>query len=377
MTSALDHRAWQAFLDVYREVQERTPTMPDVPTRTWNALMDRLNSAITDVRDHPDLLADLRRRVHTTSDAGELARMHDVLGGVVGERLCDIDALRADPRVGLGPEQIEIGLGVYLAERTTQGDPYAAEAIEDEYRDLTRIGGAPTFAGDRPFPGDAFLLQVDLSAFRRYARHDPALAAALHAGALPEHGLLQAFHSTTGDSRTDPDVPGGGGTLRYVPEDAVAARRAPQPRPDDYPAAPAVGTVLPGFRSGPEATDDAFERVEALQEEVYRVARNGSYSAEYLADHARNPFTARAGAVSHLGGLQAPDHEVTEEDAALFAARLPLVDGDDRHLLLLEVAADHTFDMVFGDGGRLEYWLRRSDVASGRFVDLVTVIRSQ
>lgn len=377
MTSALDHRAWQAFLDVYREVQERTPTMPDVPTRTWNALMDRLNSAITDVRDHPDLLADLRRRVHTTSDAGELARLHDVLGGVVGERLCDIDALRADPRVGLGPEQIEIGLGVYLAERTTQGDPYAAETIEDEYRDLTRIGGAPTFAGDRPFPGDAFLLQVDLSAFRRYARHDPALAAALHAGALPEHGLLQAFHSTTGDSRTDPDVPGGGGTLRYVPEDAVAARRAPQPRPDDYPAAPAVGTVLPGFRSGPEATDDAFERVEALQEEVYRVARNGSYSAEYLADHARNPFTARAGAVSHLGGLQAPDHEVTEEDAALFAARLPLVDGDDRHLLLLEVAADHTFDMVFGDGGRLEYWLRRSDVASGRFVDLVTVIRSQ
>jgi hypothetical protein len=156
----------------------------------------------------------------------------------------------------------------------------------------------------------------------------------------------------------------------------VRRRTAIDPSASSYAASHASYRALPTFRAAPHAGPGTLDRVDQLQEEAYRVARNGSYTDEYLRDLQHDPFIARVGAVAHLFGLPSPDSDIADEDRALLNERLPLTAPDDEHLLLLEVAADHTFDLVFGDGGRLEIWIRSSDLASARFDDVVSFIRS-
>jgi hypothetical protein len=373
--------AWQRYLELADRIAELTPRIHEVPVARWNALADEANAALTEVRADRDLLTELRGRVEDTTNPADLALLHEVLTGALFELGGDIEALRADPRVGDVADQLQIEPAIYLAEQNSEGDPYEVEQVwpeDEEYRDLSRIGGAPTLTpASRPAQDDAvFLLQVDCSALTREAEHDEVLASVLRRYPLPERGLLQIFHTTLGDSRTDPDRRGGGATVRHLEEADVRRRTDLDLSAPAYPVSPIAFHALPTFRAAPHADLAALDRVDQLQEEAYRVARNGSYTDEYQTDLERNPFTARAGAVAHLFGLPSPDSDIADEDRALLNERLPLTVPEDEYLLLLEVAADHTFDLVFGDGGRLEIWIRSSDLAAARFDDVVSFIRS-
>ncbi|MFP3713883.1 DUF1963 domain-containing protein [Puerhibacterium sp. TATVAM-FAB25] len=373
--------AWQRYLELAGRIAELTPRIHEVPVARWNALADEANAALAEVRADAKFLAELRDRVEDTTDEADRALLHEVLTGAVFELGGDVEALRADPRVSDVADELDIAPAIYLAEQGFEADPYEAEQVwpeDEEYRDLSRIGGVPTLTPDaRPLPDDAvFLLQVDCSALTREAVHDEAVASVLRRYPLPKRGLLQVFHTTLGDSRTDPGRPGGGATVRYLAEADVRRRTAINPSASSYAASHASYRALATFRAAPHAGFAALDRVDQLQEEAYRVARNGSYTDEYLRDLDRDPFVARVGAVAHLFGLPSPDSDIADEDRALLSERLPLTVPEDEHLLLLEVAADHTFDLVFGDGGRLEIWIRSSDLAAARFDDVVSFIRS-
>jgi uncharacterized protein YwqG len=43
---------------------------------------------------------------------------------------------------------------------------------------------------------------------------------------------------------------------------------------------------------------------------------------------------------------------------------------------MLNITGEHSFDSVFGDGGRLEIWIRDTDLRAARFKSVVSFIRS-
>lgn len=383
--NAMEHPLMQRFVDAYRRLAAVGDPPWSMSVRRVNALSDALQRTIDDVRADRELFGVLRAYGDDLAVGGTWGGMpdrvamdmlHQIVRGAVVEHRSVLERLRADVRVGVGADALQMANALYLAESIGKADPYEAEqrgTDEDEWhRDLSRIGGVPTQAGGAE-PAGEFLLQIDLLAVRRQADHAEGLAELLREVDLPADGLLQVWHSTTGDSATDPGVPGGGGTLRHVAEADVVARRPLRPDPDAYPVSFVSMSVLPTFRSGPAAGDAEFVAVQALQDEAHRAA--SWLSEAFLEQNARNPFAARTDAVSYLFGLQAPDFEI-DADLHVLARDLPLRDEQDRHVLFLTVAADRTFDTVFGDCGRLEYWLRASDLARARFADVVTFIRS-
>lgn len=370
----LDNERWQALLAVNDRVVDASQRLHDIPAPVWNRMMDEWNAAIAAVRGDSFLMQLLRERVASTSGAADLSLLHHVLGGAVLDHGNDIRAILSDPRV-LNADEIDARASLYIVEAGEESDPYEAEDTEDEWRDLTRIGGVPTTTSVTPPVDRVFLLQIDLAALRRQAAWDDATASVLRASPLPEDGLLQVFHTTTGDSRSELGSPGGGATIVHVTEESVIARGKPA-RERAFRGHAASIAALPTFRQRERASDAALDVVEALQEDAYRVARNGSFPPGYDDAFARNPFTARAGAVSHLLGLPSPDFGLTDEDAELLARELPPADADDEHVLFLEVAGDRTFDFVFGDDGRLEIWGRASDLARFDYSHLVSFLRS-
>ncbi|MFO7690595.1 MAG: DUF1963 domain-containing protein [Cryobacterium sp.] len=54
---------------------------------------------------------------------------------------------------------------------------------------------------------------------------------------------------------------------------------------------------------------------------------------------------------------------------------LPLA-ADNHHVLLLNITGDQSFDTAFGGGGRLEIWIRDTDLRAARFGSIVSFIRS-
>lgn len=369
----IDNTAWQAFLELNERYRDQLPRIHEIPVTQWNRDMDEWTAALEQVRGDRFLMTSLRERARDTSAVEDLALLHTVLGGVVFDHGADLEALMTDPRV-FAANGVEVRAALYLPEIESEADPYDAEAVEDEWRDLTRVGGSPTAAFFSPPTDRVFLLQIDLRALRRRADDDDEISAVLREHPLPESGLLQIFHTTVGDSRTDPDAPGGVASILHVSEGAVidshttAIDRL-------FPTYTADIMVLPTFRHRPDAPDEVADLVEGLQEDVYRTARNGSYPPGYDEAFSRDPFAARAGAVTHLFGLQSPDSDLAPEDCELLARELPLTGPSDTHVLLIEVAGDRVFDCGLGEDGRLEIWIRASDLAQHDYSRLVSFIR--
>lgn len=303
--SDFNNSLWRSYLDIDQEIRGLTPRMHSIPPARWNKLVDQHRAAAVAVREDIQFMNDLRERVDKIDDPQEFALIYEVLTGAVFENRSDIAAILIDPRVCDVSSQIIARPVVYLREAVGSEDPYSAEEEDDEWRDLSRLGGVPTVTPESPeVPDDlVFLAQVDCAALRREARHDEALAEAVPE-CVPRDGLMQLWHTTVGDSHTDPQRAGGGALLRYVDETDVRRRTSPGNIIESaYEAAPVSLVALPGFRTQDDADGRGFERVNLLQEEVYRVARNGHYSADYKKLFSINPFAATVGAVSRFCGL--------------------------------------------------------------------------
>ncbi|RLP75556.1 DUF1963 domain-containing protein [Mycetocola tolaasinivorans] len=395
--SYMDHPAWVHLLNLEAQYREGLTRIHEIPTREWNAFVDVKNRATDAVRADSALLADIRRAA-LMSDATprELALFHGVLTGAVweyqvlrdahGDDPTSFERLRADPRLRDVGDELNMRLAVYLPEQHGSEDVYAGELWDDgdpgtaKWRNLTRVGGVPTrVPGSEAPDGLALLAQIDFAALATVAEHTEALAALLRVHPLPPDGLLQVFHSTLGDSRTDPDIPGGGARVRHVAEHDVRARLPIDDRDADGGAFPVFAVdiaVIPMFHAMPSASADALDRGELLQREANRFARNGSYPEHFDAEFDRNPFLADAGDCVRLFGLPYTSFGVNVEDALVLSARLPLAHPNDEHVLLITLPGEPVFEGVFGDGGHLEIWMRQSDLEAAHFDNVVSFIRS-
>jgi Domain of unknown function (DUF1963) len=376
----IDDRRWVRLVDAYRRREDLGPVgFTSVPK--WNRAMDAWWAAFQEVVSDKALLFRARSLVDVTSDSSSLRFLHELLQPPVAEFELDVKRLLKDPRVDLDPAQVEWAFALYVSEHTMYGrdDPYESDDPDSELiRSASRVGGAPTAVPGRHVPDDPFLLQVDLGQQVRYYMSDPKAKSFLRSSGLPRGGVLQLFHTTTGDSTTEPDIPGGGATVVHLSESELRQGRTAQLSSEcvAFPVRDAKLAVLPTFMWKGTPEDDTVEKVIALQDAVDQHARGEEVSAEVSLQQAVNPFRVTRQPPTRLLGLQHYDYAPLEPwDAEQLTARLPLQDPADEHVLLFNVASEFTLDSVFGEGGRLEVWIRRSDLVALRFDEVFSLIR--
>lgn len=379
---SIEAPAWQKVLDLEAQKRALGNDIGAIPTGKWNRLMDRLSMAENQAVREADLVDRLRAAVPDITDPIDREFVYQAIAPLVVWHAEDIETVRDDPRVRLTAEELVGAPALYLAENAAGDleDIYSWD-LEDRwepdepFRNLSRIGGAPTQVSDVQPPDDAFLLQIDFRGIPKDQSENPPLLRLLESHGAPADGLLQVFHTTMGDSRTDPGVPGGGATLRYLSE-ASLARRLPVDMDAECAVYPPSRTSVSfglGFRNGPVSTDRSAETVVDLQRIADIGARGGCHTVQY--ESATDPFSATELPVTRLFGMQSYDFDLPDEDVDLLHRELPLA-ADNHHVLLLNITGDHSFDTVFGDGGRLEIWIRDTDLRAARFDSIVSFTRS-
>ncbi|CAL4861117.1 hypothetical protein MMM2322_02802 [Microbacterium sp. MM2322] len=264
--------------------------------------------------------------------------------------------------------------GVEQQDRAHDGEagPYTGEYLrepEDQrQRLLHRVGGVPTTVPGVDTPDSVFLMQVDLLCLHDAFSWDESIASFLEDSLLPSGGVLQLFHTTTGDSTTDPFLRGGGAQVLHLPETQLRDRDDPRLEATDYPVSLPSPSVFPTFALASRREADTDLAV-SLQNEADRAA--GLRGGVDVPTH-RHQTAPRW---SRILGLPDLSYGLDDGDRDVLKKELPL-SGDDRHVLLFNLASDRQFDGVFGDGGRLEVWMRRTDLAEARFSEVVSFLRS-
>lgn len=347
------------------------PLAVSVPA--WNALQTRWNRAADAVIHDAELMAELRRALPRVVNARDRRMLAQLLLVPLDELPPEAEAILADPRVSLTADQVEVAPAIYLVDHDGDPDSVSLYAADDTHpdeseHDLTRMGGLPT-AGPWDRPDTVFLLQIDLSTLCQAT----AVHAFIATTVMPTEGLLQLFHTTTGDSRTDSHIPGGGATVLYVPE-ALLAQRSRADGEALFPVRRISMEVLPAFRFGLAATtDEALAQVIALQTRADTIAREATWYRE--GDARSDPFDEALPTSSRMLGSQWFDFDASAETRNVLEEDLPLRSPRDRHILLFDVSGDTPCDGVFGDDARLEIWIRESDLAARDFGQVVSFIR--
>lgn len=362
-----------------RDIRENDALVPgEISVPAWNALQTRWVEAADAVIHDSKLMAELRRALPNVVDPRDRRLLAQLLLVPLLDLRPEAAGILADPRVTLTADQVDIAPAIYLVDADPDPDNLPLYDADDAHPDepnhgLTRMGGLPT-AGPWDRPDTVFLLQIDLSTLSETT----AVEAFLASTRMPRDGLLQLFHTTQGDSRTDPHLPGGGATLCYVPEPLLTRRRRSEGEAL-FPVKQIVMEILPAFRFGAGAgTDETFLEVITLQARADTLARRDTWYADG-ADRP-DPFDEHLPTSSRMLGIQWFDVDVgpdgSEETQTVLARDLPLRDPHDRHLLLFDITSDTVFDGLFGADGRLEIWMRASDPAAGDFSGVVSFLRS-
>ncbi|GHD43384.1 DUF1963 domain-containing protein [Mycetocola manganoxydans] len=379
---SIDVPAWHKVLDIDAQKRALGDDILAIPVGKWNRLMDRLHVATDQAVREPEVLDRLRAAVPDITDPTDRELVYQAIAPFVVWDAEEIETVRNDPRVALTAEELLGAPAVYLTENPAgepediyAGDVKTAGEPEERYRNLSRVGGTPTRVAESQLPDDAFLLQIDFRGIANDGSEDPPRLRLLESHGVPLDGLLQVFHTTTGDSRLDPDIPGGGATLRYLPELSLAQRLSLNLDAECavYPPSRARASFGLSFRNGPVSTERSDETVMDLQRLADIWARSGSFTEQFESD--TDPFSATELPVTRMFGVQSYDFDLPDEDIDLLNRELPLA-RDDQHILLLNITGEHSFDTVFGDCGRLEIWIRDSDLRAARFNSVVSFIRS-
>lgn len=376
---SIDAPAWQALLDLEAQKRALGDDIAAIPTGKWNRLMDRLVVAEDRAVREANIVDRLRAAVPDITDPIDREFVYQVIAPLVVWQAEEIETVRDDPRVALRAEELVGAPAIYLAENSdgTREDIYNwdYEDFDEPFRNLSRTGGTPTQVSDEQLPDDAFLLQIDFRGIPKDESENPQLLRLLASSGAPANGLLQVFHTTTGDSRTDPDKPGGGATLRYLAEASLASQLPVYLDAECavFPPSRVSVSFGLGFRDGPVSTDRSSETVVDLQRIADILARHGHHTEQYMSS--TDPFSATELPVTRMFGMQSYDFDLPDEDIDLLRRELPLA-VDDHHVLLLNITGDYSFDTVFGADGRLEIWIRDTDLRAARFDSVVSFIRS-
>lgn len=213
----------------------------------------------------------------------------------------------------------------------------------------------PTWKG-KP---QSFLAQIDLSAIPAEARTD----------GLPSAGLLSFFYSAEQDTWGFDPKNRGSWRVTFFDKPADAQE---QPFPKNLPKAARfteVPVALLPIQTYPDLQDD---RVAALglddpDEEAYDTLRNGVFGNRpahqlwgYPIPIQGNDMDLECQLASHgiycgdSSGYESPQRAALEKDR-----------GD--WLLLLQLDSDDDANMMWGDAGRLYFWITKSDLARRDF----------
>ena len=236
--------------------------------------------------------------------------------------------------------------------------------VADTQTGKSKLGGLPDLAPGLEWPSWkdlplAFIAQIDLAALPRLPETD----------CFPAEGVLYFFfdqeQSTWGSNRSDL----GSWQVIYAPNVSALAQASPPPGlaadyiyeekhvapriVDSYPSLERLGL---DFSSIP---DNAFEIIEEIRAQSFGDAPQhqiGGFPSAVQGDDMEIS--------SHMlsNGMDESDLNYLDEgDQQAFLA------GANDWLLLLQVDSDNDTGMMWGDCGRLYFWICRHDLARGDF----------
>lgn len=235
-------------------------------------------------------------------------------------------------------------------------------------RSRSRFGGEPLLppdfswpeSGDRPLD---FLLQIDMADVKPFDPDD----------VLPPSGLLTIFYDTEEQPwGYDPDQIDGFCVELITRSDVVrtalpeACARFPQRfvRFGNARTLPHVGSrAFDAFDRDAHMSDDELDKYLDFQEQYEKQPYPKGAARHHLLGHSSNiqgDMQLEAQLVSH--GLNC-GHATAYSDPR----RAELEQGADDWLLLLQLDSDSSVEMMWGDVGRLYFWIRSEDLAARRF----------
>ena len=237
-------------------------------------------------------------------------------------------------------------------------------AVEALALGQSRIGGVPDLPARFPWPmyGDkplAFIAEIDLAEVARVMPDGP----------LPKRGQLWFFYLSDQEHWGDEPGDAGSSVVHYEADGPLVRRALPDAVPSEGRFTPCAvafrryGDIPDGEdeRSPVTKSDDATQ--EAYADVRSHVASAGATSHKLLgyAEPIQNPMeidcataTDPAYGASTARGPDNPRYQ--QLDAAKFDWRL-----------LMQIDSDDAADMMWGDAGRLYFWIRDQDLRARRF----------
>jgi len=227
----------------------------------------------------------------------------------------------------------------------------------------SRVGGAPDLPARFRWPTYkgkhlAFVAQVDLG----------DVAGVMPDGPLPKQGHLWFFYAWD-QEHWGFDPKDAGSSVVHYEADAKLARRA---LPDDIPDEGRFGATAVTFRAygdipdGTDARNPTYHADDATQDRYgdvrNRVASAGGTSHKLLgyAEPIQDEMETECASVTrgiYMGDADGnEDPRAKEADAAKYEWRL-----------LMQVDSDDAASMMWGDAGRLYFWIRDQDLRDRRF----------
>lgn len=236
---------------------------------------------------------------------------------------------------------------------------------------MSKLGGQPELSASYPWPtwngaSQAFLAQIDLAEARDAGGPDW----------LPERGSLFFFYDTEQSTWGFDPKDYGSWTVLYDPEGfATSSRSAPEELPDhayyaERPIGLQAAVSLPApERLGLPTFDLADEDFDALWD-----ARNKHHddAAHQIGGHADPIQGASMDLECQLAsnGVYCGGPEGYASEAAK-----TLAPGAVDWRLLLQLDSDDKADMMWGDVGRLYFWIREADARAGDFSKVWMVLQ--
>jgi hypothetical protein len=269
---AMEHPVVRDLLELHRRLEEVTwpspscpcgGTTPSRPGSTGRRERPRPPGRLPVLRGYGAALALRGAFDPDLPDPGEMEVLHQVLGGAVFEHGRRTEDLRADPRVGLGVDELRsrtrsssrrglhggAGAGGAVLLRARGGEPGPAGSRRDDpdeaHRNLSRHRRGPDRSRCRPrSDAEEFLLQLDLRAIRGRRRSSTGWTRCSGGPPSPLTGCCRC--STRRRGLVHGPAPAGRGRRAAPRPRGRGARPAPAAdRPDAYPVSPAVLRVCP------------------------------------------------------------------------------------------------------------------------------------
>lgn len=227
----------------------------------------------------------------------------------------------------------------------------------------SRVGGMPDLPADLDWPKHQglpmmFLAQLDLADVTR--NHPASL--------FPATGHLWFFFSLAQPWGFDPKD-AGGSLVCYRPDGVGLARAAP---PGDLPDAarfPACAITFEAYEDLPDLEDetgapplgdDDSERYIGIREYLSSGGAGPSHKLLGFADPVQSPMELECQLVTN--GIYCGDPSGYEGPRVA-----QLTPGQAEWRLLLQLDSDESARMMWGDAGRLYFWIRESDLREQRF----------